>query len=174
MKSLIAVLCMTMAVGAIAAEKQKTAAAAATTRHSGSRNYGYAGCGLGSQVFTDKGFFAQTCASTTNGTSFNQFFGISSGTSNCEATQDEIAQIEFINGNLASLQKEIAQGSGESLAALSQVLGCEASAYPALTRELKAKHSTIFATPGAVPVWNATLDAVHDNAELATQCQKIG
>ena len=128
MKSFIAVLCISMAVGAMAA--------------GGSRNYGMAGCGLGSQVFSDKGLMGQTCASTTNATFWNQLFAISSGTSNCNATEDQIAQVEFVSGNLASLQKEIAQGDGETLVAFSQVLGCDNAIYPALAKKLQSKHSS--------------------------------
>ena len=47
-----------------------------------SAQYGMAGCGLGSVVISDDGFL-QVFAATTNGTSYSQSFGITSGTSNC-------------------------------------------------------------------------------------------
>ena len=45
--------------------------------------YGPAGCGLGSMIFEPDSGFTQVFAATTNGTSGNQTFGITSGTSNC-------------------------------------------------------------------------------------------
>ena len=45
------------------------------------KNYG---CGLGSMAFEgNDGLISQVSAATTNGTSGNQTFGITSGTSNC-------------------------------------------------------------------------------------------
>ena len=46
------------------------------------RNYGMAGCGLGSMIIGKEG--GQIFAATTNGTAYNQTFGISAGTSNCD------------------------------------------------------------------------------------------
>ena len=49
--------------------------------------YGAAGCGLGSFVFGDNNsWWAQTLGATTNGTSGSQTFGITTGTSNCDAS----------------------------------------------------------------------------------------
>ena len=44
--------------------------------------YNMAGCGLGSIVISSDGF-VQIFAATTNGSTANQTFGITSGTSNC-------------------------------------------------------------------------------------------
>lgn len=165
MKIFIAVLCLSMSLGAWAATG---------ARSGGSRNYGMAGCGLGSMVFRDKGIFGQTCAATTNGTAYNQFFAISSGTSNCTPTEDQIAQVEYINGNLATLQKEIAQGDGLTLAGLSQVLGCKEASFDTFAKELKNNHDAIFAKPGALPVLDATIEVMQNNAELKQSCQKLG
>lgn len=46
-----------------------------------SRPYGMAGCGLGSMVVGKNG--GQVTAGTTNGSSSNQYFGITTGTLNC-------------------------------------------------------------------------------------------
>ena len=56
-----------------------------------------------------------------------QTFAISSGTSNCvdptvRMTMNE--QETFVSVNLASLQKEAAQGSGEHLDTLAEIFGC--------------------------------------------------
>ena len=46
---------------------------------------GAAGCGLGSLIFKSNGKFTQLLAATTNNSTYTQSFGITSGTSNCNA-----------------------------------------------------------------------------------------
>ncbi len=77
------------------------------------------GCGLGSMAFEGQnGLVSQTFAATTNGTSGNQTFGITSGTSNCEQyktfTMNEKLNT-FVAENMDSLAKDIAKGEGEYL-----------------------------------------------------------
>ncbi|WP_411824282.1 DUF3015 domain-containing protein [Leptospira sp. 'Mane'] len=90
-------------------------------------NYGMAGCGLGSMVPAWKNDISQVMAATTNGSSSNQTFGITSGTSNC--TNDGIVKAEkaqeiFVHYNQAGLESEMAAGSGERINAFAQLLGC--------------------------------------------------
>ena len=80
------------------------------------------GCGLGSVVIKDQSsVFMQLIATCLNGTSGNQTFGITSGTSGCKkaskVVMNERAQ-EFIAGNMDQLSREIAQGHGESITTL--------------------------------------------------------
>ena len=87
------------------------------------RNYGLAGCGLGSVVIGSNG--GQISAATTNSTFYSQAFGISSGTSNCIPTQEMaviMKQEQFLAANLNTLQKEMAQGSGETLSECARLL----------------------------------------------------
>jgi hypothetical protein len=75
------------------------------------------GCGLGSMVFEGQnGLMSQTFAATTNGTSGNQTFGITSGTSNCERFKS-FAYTEklntFVADNMDNLARDIARGNGE-------------------------------------------------------------
>lgn len=85
------------------------------------------GCGLGSKVFDgQKGIAPQVLAVTTNGTSGNQTFGISSGTLGC--TQDGTVRSSwktamFIDGNTERLARDMSRGSGESLDSLAQLIG---------------------------------------------------
>lgn len=64
-----------------------------------------AGCGFGSQVMGENG--NQVFAATTNGSLFgSQFFGITSGTSNCLEPSQEVAltaQQRFIADNFSAL-----------------------------------------------------------------------
>ncbi len=86
------------------------------------------GCGLGSQVFKGQsGLFPHTAAATTNGTSFNQLSGISSGTLGCDpesVVSNEFERQVFVAMNLDNLSQEMAQGGGlhlDSLASLYRI-----------------------------------------------------
>lgn len=87
------------------------------------QEYGMAGCGLGSVVFADKPGMIQIVAATLNGIGY-QTFAISSGTSNCGESGASAMLNQFIEVNRASLQKDMARGDGESLAALKSVMSC--------------------------------------------------
>ena len=87
--------------------------------------YGSAGCGLGSLLIPENG--NQISAATTNGTAGSQSFGITSGTSNCDASGLVLANTEkevFVAQNFESIMKDTAAGEGEHLAALSGLMGC--------------------------------------------------
>jgi hypothetical protein len=92
--------------------------------------YGDAGCGLGSMIFAQKNEpTSQVLAATTNGTSGNQTFGISSGTSNCTDSGHvkEAMQVPmYIEINKLSLAKDAARGQGDTVSGLAQLLGCNA------------------------------------------------
>lgn len=94
--------------------------------------YGDAGCGLGSQVFGAEKGFSQVFAATTNGTSGNQTFGITSGTSNCVdagAVASSKAVPAFIETNVAALAGDASKGQGENLATLAHLMGCSTDAF---------------------------------------------
>ncbi|MCF6339876.1 MAG: DUF3015 domain-containing protein [Sulfurimonas sp.] len=83
------------------------------------------GCGLGAEVIkSPDSAVLYALQATTNGTSGNQTFGITSGTSGCEKTKfvmNERAQ-EFVASNMDQLSKEIAIGHGESIDTLAELL----------------------------------------------------
>jgi len=103
--------------------------------------YGMAGCGLGSMVFTNDGF-VQVLAATTNGTSGNQTFGISSGTSNCEVNGNGASAALFIEANREAVGKEISRGTGESLETLARLGGCANTS--AMGTYLQSQYASIF------------------------------
>ena len=86
------------------------------------------GCGLGSQIIKDDSTAVMlSLQATTNGTSGNQTFGITSGTSGCKKTKfvmNERAE-EFVASNMDQLAKEIAKGQGESIDTLAELLNVE-------------------------------------------------
>ena len=99
-------------------------AGAASAANSG---YGSAGCGLGSVLFGNQPGAIQIVAATTNGTFGNQTFGITTGTLNCGAAATAAGAKIFIDANREALAKDMARGSGETIATLSSLAGCKDS-----------------------------------------------
>jgi hypothetical protein len=87
------------------------------------------GCGLGSMAFegeTEVG--PQVLAATTNGSSGNQTFGISSHTLGCAKNGKVIVPEKmamFIGPNMNHLTEDMSRGQGETLATLAYVIGIE-------------------------------------------------
>ena len=84
------------------------------------------GCGLGNQVITNQdSVLMQVFAATTNGTSGNQTFGITSGTSGCAKPARFVSNNkanEFVAGNMDALAFDISNGEGEALTTLATLL----------------------------------------------------
>lgn len=84
------------------------------------------GCGFGSSLFDGKSDKAsQILAVTTNGTSGNQTFGISSGTLGCEeggVVQASAAINMFAGNNLDVLSRDMSVGQGETLESLATLM----------------------------------------------------
>jgi len=103
------------------------------------------GCGLGSMIIKDDSSAVMLALqATTNGTSGNQTFGITSGTSGCSKTKfvmNERAQ-EFVASNMDILSKEIAVGHGESVDTLAELLNVEDKA--AFSASLQANYNSIY------------------------------
>jgi hypothetical protein len=71
-----------------------------------------AGCGLGSTIFDGKkGLLPNILAATTNGTSGNQTFGMSTGTLGCDADE-----------NLNEIASDAAKGNGEYLNSVASII----------------------------------------------------
>ena len=107
-------------------------------------------CGWGSKLLAgQKGIAPQVLAVTTNGTSGNQTFGITSGTSGC--TQDGAVSSNwrtslFIDGNKEKLARDMSVGSGETLDSLAHLLGVESQDRVAFNRVAKDNMARIFPT----------------------------
>jgi hypothetical protein len=113
MRMLIVPTILTLALAAPAAPAQDGETANST------------GCGLGTIVFEGQdGVAPQVLAVTTNGTSGNQTFGITSGTLGC--TQDGVvrspAEVRMLlMSSLDNLAADVARGEGETLESLAGV-----------------------------------------------------
>lgn len=111
-------------------------------------NYGAAGCGLGSLVFKDNNE-TQILAATTNGTSANQTFGMTSGTSNCNnkgLIKLSMVRESFIEANYKDLSRDAAAGKGEFVANLASLYGYAPENTARFTELLQKNHGTIFAS----------------------------
>ena len=114
-----------------------------TSANALAEGYGPAGCGLGSMIFEPDSGFTQVFAATTNGTSWNQTFGISSGTSNCDSGAKTAAGAKaFVQTNRTTLAKDIARGNGETIISLTELAGCQDPSAVGAT--LQKNFSTIF------------------------------
>lgn len=139
--------------------------------------YGTAGCGLGAIVFGDQAGIMQVFAATTNGTSANQTFGITFGTSNCVdtgATASVIDQEVFVKMNYASLMRDTSAGNGEYLSAFATLLGCEAQVHSQFFDMAQKGQPEIF-TEGSEPsvvLHNFKHRAAQDEA-LRASCTRL-
>lgn len=129
--------------------------------------YGMAGCGWGSQIHGKDG--NQILAATTNGTSGNQTFAISSGTSNCVTATEQTARIRnFIEANYESLVTDMAKGRGESLNTLSHFYGCNSDVF---ATEMKNNYEMI--TPATEDVTTVMVNinkTIEDSNVLSSKC----
>jgi Protein of unknown function (DUF3015) len=107
------------------------------------------GCGLGTMVFEgQKGVAPQVLAVTTNGTSGNQTFGITSGTLGC--TQEGVVRPPtkvrmLLMSSLDNLAVDMARGDGETLDSLASLLGIEDQDRPRFFSALQNNFARIFA-----------------------------
>ena len=110
---------------------------------------GPAGCGLGTAVvFPDANeWYEHVLAATTNGTSGNQTFGMTSGTLGCESANGPLKAAEaFMNDNMDQLAADSARGQGETLDALAQVMGVEAADTAAFRATVQSNFDSMFTT----------------------------
>lgn len=136
--------------------------------------YGEAGCGLGAVVLGDSEGAIQILAATLNGISFNQTFGILTGTLECGGPAlkgvRKNAQI-YIEGNREVLARDIARGQGDTIVGLSAIAGCQDSARVGTL--LQQRYETIFPTDRVASdqVTDAILETLKSDSQL--QCQQL-
>jgi hypothetical protein len=72
---------------------------------------------------------------------------MTSGTLGCEAANGPLAGVQtFMDNNMDQLAMDVAKGQGETLAALAEIIGVEATATPAFNTKLQASFDTMFST----------------------------
>ena len=106
------------------------------------------GCGFGSSLFDGKSdTSSQVLAVTTNGTSGNQTFGISSGTLGCEeggVVQASAAVNMFAGNNLDTLSRDMSVGQGESLESLATLMDINAEDKSTFYTAARENYGKIF------------------------------
>ncbi len=85
------------------------------------------GCGLGYMIFknSEDTLVFELLAITTNGTSANQLFGITTGTLECEKPRKIVKNdklFKFVSENMDNLASDIASGSGETLETVAELM----------------------------------------------------
>jgi Protein of unknown function (DUF3015) len=143
----------------------------------GNNNIG--SCGWGSKVMDGQsGIAPQVLGATTNGTSGNQTFGISSGTSGC--TQDGVVKSSwktamFIDGNKNKLARDMSTGSGETLESLANLIGVQEQDKAAFFRTTKDNFARIFPSdnPTTDQVVASLKQVLSMNDQLAQYAQAI-
>lgn len=136
-------------------------------------------CGWGTKLFDGQsGVAPQVLAATTNGTSGNQTFGITTGTSGCTAdgaVKSSWKTAMFIDGNKEKLARDMSVGGGESLDSLASLIGVREEHKASFFRVTKENFGRIFAsTDATVAEVAASLKQVlAQNAELARYSASI-
>jgi hypothetical protein len=136
-------------------------------------------CGWGSKLFDgNEGIAPQVLAATTNGTSGNQTFGISSGTSGC--TQNGVVQTNwktamFIDSNMNKLAKDMSAGRGETLETLASLLNMTGQDKQVFFETTKSNFAEIFPADDAssVEVTGALRRVMERNEVLAQYAKSI-
>lgn len=130
-------------------------------------------CGVGSMIFKGQsGVAPQVLAITTNGSTLNQVFGVSSGTLGCTpnaTVKSNMKSAMFIDNNKGQLARDMSVGSGETLASLSHLLGVEAKDQAAFNRLAKDNVARIFTTDSVATeqVITALREVLASDATLA-------
>ena len=106
------------------------------------------GCGWGSIIFEGKsGAFNSALAATTNSTSGNQTFGITSGTAGCAADgviQKYAAADAFMGANIEKVARDMSVGQGEALETLADAMNIKAADKARFFEVAKTNFETIF------------------------------
>lgn len=136
------------------------------------------GCGLGKLVFDGKkGILFHTLAWTTNGTLSNQTFGITSGTLGCDADAVILREKEqevFVAANFERLSQDMAQGRGQYVDAMANLMGCGPAVRTDFARMSQERYDAIFTpTADTMSVLASVKREVAAHPALASSCTRV-
>jgi hypothetical protein len=132
-----------------------------------------AGCGLGTAVIfkSPSTWVEHVLAATTNVTSGNQTFGMTSGTLGCQAAGGPLASgvDYFIDENIDMIAMESATGEGETIDALAEMIGVADTDKRAFRLSLQSNFDTMFPSEdtSSAQVYDAIVDIMSHNDRLA-------
>lgn len=110
------------------------------------------GIGLGTTIFENvgDGLLSQICAATTNGTSGNQTFAITTGTSNAKKWNGIVMNDKagaFVRDNMDVLARDMSAGSGDHLDALAELMAIPAADRAVFAASMQKNFGVIFSSP---------------------------
>ena len=130
-------------------------------------------CGWGAKLFDGQsGIAPQVLAVTTNGTSGNQTFAITSGTSGCTQSgtvKSSWKTAMFIDNNMNRLALDISAGRGETLDSLASLVGVDAANKGRFDAILKQNFESIFPndTVSSSQVYASLKSVLANDSELS-------
>ncbi len=128
-------------------------------------------CGLGWSVTQKKSFLGSTTRTSTNFT-IPPTFGMTSGTINCDQhslAQRDLPAAKVVVANYDVLKVEMASGSGETLAALAQTMGCSEAAVPAFGKSMQKNYEKIIGS-SSLDMFENVKSQVKQEKALAQAC----
>jgi len=131
------------------------------------------GCGLGSMVWAGQsGLAPKILAATTNGTSANQTFGITSGTLGCQADgviSSRARLSMFMGTNSERLARDMSVGQGETLDVLANLMNIKSEDKSVFFQATQRHFGKIFAPENktAGDVLAALQQVMAQDAQLA-------
>ncbi|MCI5066127.1 DUF3015 domain-containing protein [bacterium] len=136
-------------------------------------------CGWGSKLFSgQKGLVPQVLAVTTNGTSGNQTFAMTSGTSGC--TQDGVVKSNwktaaYIDANMNKFARDASRGSGEAVTSLAKLLEMNEADTEVFARSLQDNFSKLFPSESVTSqeVTGALREMLAADAQLAAYSANV-
>jgi len=137
--------------------------------------YGMSGCGVPSIFIEKNEMLPQIGASLISAffTGSTDTMAMTSGTSNCthDASMGAVRmeQEVFVRANLSSLSREAAQGSGDHLSALAEVLGCGSEPFARLSR---VQYSEIYSGDARSIIENYR-SAIASDPDLKGSCERV-
>lgn len=112
--------------------------------------HGPAGCGLGTEVIFKNAdeWHEHVLAATTNGTSGNQTFGMTSGTLGCKDAGGPLAggPSIYFDKNMDQIAADAAKGQGESLEVLAALIGVQADDQATFNLAVQQNFDQIFSS----------------------------
>ena len=136
------------------------------------KDYGAAGCGLGSIWFDGQsGLGPHVMAATTNGLYGTQTFAMSSGTLGCDVNGPINANYAalYLQGNMDNVASAIATGHGEALVALADAFKVGKEDRQLFSSTLHDNFSQIYSssTVTSGQVYSSMIDILSNNKTLA-------
>jgi hypothetical protein len=143
----------------------------ATPMLSMAKDYGSAGCGVGSIIFEGQsGLGPHVLAATTNGFYGTQTFAMTSGTLGCDVNGTITSHTAmYIDGNMENIASDMARGQGDALLALAALMGVQKEDNATFAAVTQANFASIFSSENttSTDVMSSLVAVLKEDATLA-------